>query len=216
MVAPVARPSSTRITVLPRKSGNGRLPRYSASRRSSSGFLGSYGSQHFLRIRELRHDVFVDNSHAARGDRTHRELTITGNAELSHHENIERDAQRRRHFVPDRHTTPRQGEHDHVGVPRVFLQMLREDATRLVPVAKARPALGRVPKHNIYASAPVAIGQNDGMFAVTRGGLMKRSATILCTVASMISNPCALIILPHNLNKGIAPPLFRACASFCR
>src|SRR5205807_6733963 len=124
-------------------------------------------------------------------------------------------AQCSRHFVPDRHTTPRQGEHDHVRASRVFLQMLREDATRLVPVAKARPALGRVPKHRIYASSPVAIGQNNGMFAVTRGGLMKRSATILCTVASMISNPCALIFLPHNFTNEIAHLIFHSCDFYC-
>ena len=36
MVEPVAMPSSTRITVRPRTSGRGRLPRYASSRRSSS------------------------------------------------------------------------------------------------------------------------------------------------------------------------------------
>jgi hypothetical protein len=32
--------------------------------------------------------------------------------------------------------------------------------------------------------------------SVTHSGFMKRSATILCTVASMVPDPCALMILP--------------------
>src|SRR5438445_624575 len=44
IVEPVARPSSTRMVVLPRRSGNGRVPRYCRSRLSMLGILVAFAT----------------------------------------------------------------------------------------------------------------------------------------------------------------------------
>lgn len=65
----------------------------------------------------LRHtsasgDFIVHDAHAALADRTHAQLSLEGHAELAHHENVERSAERLRNLVGDGYASAGQAEHN--------------------------------------------------------------------------------------------------------
>ncbi len=61
-----------------------------------------------------RHNILVENPHAAGGDRTHRKLAMAWQAELSDEEDIERRVECAGDFVRHRHASARQREHHDV------------------------------------------------------------------------------------------------------
>ena len=130
IVDPVARPSSTRITVL-LVSDSG--PAVAAIRVFPPFELAllafGHGIDHIAGNAEGIDDVAIDQADAAGGDGTHGELFVPGHAELAHDVDVERDAERPGDFARDGHAAARQRQHDHV-VPIAIIGQLSEPAAR--------------------------------------------------------------------------------------
>ena len=63
---------------------------------------------------ELTDEVFTEHTHAARRDRAHGQLRMTGNAELADEEDVERRIKFLRDLERDRDAAARQPKHDDV------------------------------------------------------------------------------------------------------
>ena len=115
MLAPVANPSSTRMTVLPVTSSGGRSPRYADSRRISSRPSRSAMSRNCCGVmRKPTHHIIVDHDTPPAGQRANRKLLVTGCTELAHDERVQGSVQRGGHLPRDRNPTPRQAQDDDV------------------------------------------------------------------------------------------------------
>ncbi len=90
-----------------------------------NGFDGS------SRNPELIDDVFAEHSNAAARDCAHRELRMTGNAELADEEDVERRIQRSSYFERHRYSATGKCEHSDVVAIRVRLEAGRELASRV-------------------------------------------------------------------------------------
>ena len=93
-VEPVASPSSTRMTVRPASVERRPVaaieplaPLQLAPSRAATASMAACGMRR-------SGDVGIEHAHAAAGDRAHRQLLVAGHAELAHHEDVERCAQR--------------------------------------------------------------------------------------------------------------------------
>ena len=58
--------------------------------------------------------VRVQNANAAGSDGAHGQLFLSGSAELTNHEDIQRCVQGARNFKPNGHSASRQSEYDHI------------------------------------------------------------------------------------------------------
>ena len=126
IVAPVARPSSTRIRTRPASSSGGRSAaiapltpqpvRPVPARRP----LRAPGRDRPASVR-LAHDA-----HAAGCDGAHGIFLLPRKAQLAHHQHVERRAERLRHFPGHRHAAARQRQHQDVGLPAPGSQRLGE------------------------------------------------------------------------------------------
>jgi len=63
--------------------------------------------------------VLVDDPHAALADRPETVFRLERNAELAHHDHIQRGAQLLSHLERDRHAAPRQAKHGNIGPAQV-------------------------------------------------------------------------------------------------
>jgi len=81
--------------------------------------------------------VLVEHTDVALGDRADAVLGILGRADLAHHQHIQRRPQRLRHLESDRHTAPRQPEHDRIH-RRQPTHLLSEPAARIAAVKITR------------------------------------------------------------------------------
>jgi hypothetical protein len=108
MVAPVAKPSSTRITVRPRTSG-GRAT--AAVETLAPGqlvlLLCRNRINQMLRQPEMMHELVIEYTHAACRNSAHRQLLVSGDAQLAHDKNVERGVKRAGDFIRDRHAAAR-------------------------------------------------------------------------------------------------------------
>ena len=77
---------------------------------------------HSVAQRQWHHDVLVHHAYAARCDRAHRKLVVTGNAQLADDEDVERCLERVGDLECDRHTATRQRQDEHVMAIGVFRQ----------------------------------------------------------------------------------------------
>jgi len=82
-------------------------------------------------------EVLVEDEHASGSDRSHRELLVSGKAELAHHEDIERRAERLRQLVRDGHAAARQAEDNDIVPAGVVPQALGKEAPRFRAVTEA-------------------------------------------------------------------------------
>ena len=90
MLAPVAIPSSTRITVFPRRSTRGALGSIHL-RSLVQAWLGNFNNPRDLWRSDVSasNDVLVKKAFAAFGHRTEGQLLLAGNRKFSREENIE-------------------------------------------------------------------------------------------------------------------------------
>jgi hypothetical protein len=65
-------------------------------------------------------DLAVDHPHAVLPDRAHPQLGLVRHPELADHDHIQRRPQRPGHLQRNRHTAPRQAEHNHRLAPQVL------------------------------------------------------------------------------------------------
>src|SRR5258706_11630715 len=86
---------------------------------------------HALRNAELVHRLAIEHAYSAARDGTHRILLVAGHAQLAHHENVERGAQRAGDLVGDGNAAARQAQDDDIGLSGVFGEELREKPPRL-------------------------------------------------------------------------------------
>src|SRR4029077_15665202 len=88
-------------------------------------------------------DFVVEHAHAARRERTHRELLAPGDSELAHDERIERRVQSARNLVRHRDASPWNPENDDVVAVCVAREITRELASRRATACEAcgHPAL---------------------------------------------------------------------------
>ena len=125
-----------------------RSPRYSRSRRASSSCsLLRHRIDHVAGNAERVDDLVVHQANAAARDRAHRELLVSGHAELADDEHVERHAERPRHLARDGHTAARQGQHDHVVAIAVAGQTSQPTARRLRP---GREMAAKTPGASVY------------------------------------------------------------------
>src|SRR5947209_1038315 len=87
---------------------------------------------------------FVDDAHAARRNRAHREFLLSGHAELAHEKHVERRSERARYLERDGHAAARQREHKHVRAARVLRHARRQTPARVYPVTKKHRCLEAV------------------------------------------------------------------------
>ena len=80
-----------------------------------------------------RDDLAVNHDYAVFAERTHRELLVPGQPELSHHDHVEGESERIRHLARHRNTATGQPQHDGIA-PAQVQQALRQLATRVDPV----------------------------------------------------------------------------------
>ena len=119
-VDPVAIPSSTTSAVRPASGTGGGPARNWASRRSSlarsrasdagDGVPGQPG---------LADHAIVDDRGTALADGAEAALRLERDAELAHHDHVERGPQLPGHLGRDRYAAARQGDHDGIGAPQV-------------------------------------------------------------------------------------------------
>ncbi len=95
-----------------------------------------------------RHQVVVQDAGAALADRAHGQLGLEGDAELAHHDHVERGVQRRGDLGGHGDPAPGQPQHDRVGVPQVLEQSGKPtpgvDAVREGKLGRCSSAVPRV------------------------------------------------------------------------
>ena len=127
MVAPVAIPSSTSTTVLPREIRH--RPRTAISALAALE-LRELAAPSVLEIvldeAEVAKQHLVVDGHAAERHCAERQLGIESRAELAHDDHIERRTERRGDFERNGHAAARQAEHDHVFAQPQLAQTLSE------------------------------------------------------------------------------------------
>ena len=89
---------------------------------------------HFFRQAEAADYVVVQYANVAGRDGTHRQLFLTGNAELANDEDVEGRIERSRHLERHRHATTGQREHKDIGSIGVMLQPAGQCCTRLASI----------------------------------------------------------------------------------
>ena len=93
-----------------------------------------------LRDAELVNQIVAEHFHAALGDRAHRELGMSGHAELAHEEDVERRVQPFRHLAGDGHAASGQTQDDDIGAIRVAREVRGELAARVFAIEEAHRA----------------------------------------------------------------------------
>ncbi len=117
MLAPVASPSSTKITVRSPTSGEVSSPRYAFSRRCNSRSSSLRNSLDDLRRNAERSNrVVVEHANAAGGDCAEREFFAPGCAQFAHDENIERRMKCQRDFITYGNSAARKRQHARIAV----------------------------------------------------------------------------------------------------
>src|SRR2546423_1806461 len=84
------------------------------------------------------HQVAVENANPTAGDRAHRQLFVTGNAELPDEEDIQGSAELLGDFVADGHTATRECEDQQIRPIRVFGKGARQTPACIVSIEKIR------------------------------------------------------------------------------
>ena len=82
-------------------------------------------------------EVVVEDPHPTARERTHRQLFVPGEPELSNNEDIERNVECRSDFVSYRHAPTRKRQNDHISAIRVRAKLRGEASSRIAAVAKA-------------------------------------------------------------------------------
>ena len=77
-------------------------------------------------MRDCTHDIFIQNTYAARSDCAGSQLLETRDTKLPDDKNVEWRMKAFCNLVGNRHSAARQAEHNHVIAIRIFLELLRE------------------------------------------------------------------------------------------
>src|SRR5205085_1265449 len=96
----------------------------------------------------------VAHDDPAAGDRAHRELFLTGNAELTHQEYVERQAEARSDFERDGHAAARQPDDTPIGAATVPDETAAKHAPGIVAISKI-PCQNFPPKTTSSAPRPM-------------------------------------------------------------
>src|SRR4029453_14017630 len=132
-------------------------------------FLRSHCFDGLLCMWYCAHNVFIQNAHAARGDRTGGQFFETRDAEFANNENIERGTEAFRNFVGNRHAAPRQAENDHVVTIGIFYELFCQQPPCFVSICKGsfhaaeRPAF-KLPKRAREITTACAEGNYASLF----------------------------------------------------
>src|SRR6185436_17825998 len=89
-----------------------------------------------VRNAKLPDDIMVEHLDAARSNRTHRELRVTGYAEFPHEEGVERRTKPTSHFVRHGHSASWQTEHHDVLATGVLHQLVGKPPSSVCAVTK--------------------------------------------------------------------------------
>src|SRR4029434_1073744 len=82
------------------------------------------------------HDTFVEDAHATRGNRLHRQFFMAGYVQSTDEKTIERYVERARHDKTDRHTTALQGKYNHIRTIGVGHVIGGQALARLLTIGK--------------------------------------------------------------------------------
>jgi hypothetical protein len=89
-----------------------------------------------VRDPETMHELVVEHTHTAGRERAHRELLVSGDAQLAHDKNVEGSAKRACDFICDRYATTRQRQHKQVRAVGVSRELGGEHPASLAAIAK--------------------------------------------------------------------------------
>src|SRR6476646_9115275 len=138
MLAPVASPSSTRITVFLSGHVDGR-PTATVGGLAPNQFAAfAFGdiAQLLGRSPQSAQHVVVDNDASVTGQCTHRDLFVSGRTELAHDERIQRSAEGRGHLPCDGYSAAGQTQNYHVFPSPVCAKQTGQDAACLTSVTE--------------------------------------------------------------------------------
>ena len=76
----------------------------------------------------------IEDADSARGDRSHRQLALTGNAQFADDEDVELGPEGAGHLERDRHASPRQPEHHDIAAIDVAMEFPPQLGSRVAPV----------------------------------------------------------------------------------
>jgi hypothetical protein len=85
---------------------------------------------------KLFHDPMVKHAHAAGRDRAHRQLLVSGDAQLAHDKNVEGSAERAGDFICDGYAATRHCQHEQIPPIGVSRELCGELPAGLATIAK--------------------------------------------------------------------------------
>ena len=173
MLAPVANPSSTRMTVLPVRSRGAESPSIDALPALQFDLFPGHDSVDIRLVQSGRlHHIGIEDPHSPARDGPESQFLLPRNPQLSDHVHIERGVESLRDLEGHHHSSPGKSQHDEIASAHISGEALCKNPPCICAVGEyAHDPILRVPlarQPYLAASASMSFRQPSGLAWITR------------------------------------------------